>query len=149
MRAPRFMKYARPPGRASKQKGDKMSSLNKVVIVGRLGRDPETSYTPGGIAVCGLNIATDESYTPKDGKKVEKTEWHKVVCFGAQAQNCDKYLTKGSLALVEGSLQTDKWQDKEGNDRYTTKIKAQRVQFLDTKKQGQTTTPDNSSDEPF
>ena len=80
-----------------------------------------------------LNIATDESYTDRDGNKVDRTEWHRVSVFQRQAENCANYLTKGSLVYVEGSLQTRKWQDQQGQDRYTTEIKAQRVQFLDRK----------------
>ena len=116
-----------------------MASLNRVEIIGRLGKDPEVRYSQPGNAVCNMTIATDESYTDRDGNKVEKAEWHKVVCYGKQAENCGQYLTKGSLVFVEGGLQTRKWQDKEGVERYTTEIKAQRVQFLDRKKDdGQT-----------
>ena len=110
--------------------------LNKAMIIGRLGRDPEIRYSQKGDAVCNMTIATDESYTDRDGNKVEKAEWHKVVCYGKQAENCGQYLTKGSLVFVEGGLQTRKWQDKEGVERYTTEIKAQRVQFLDRKDGG-------------
>lgn len=107
--------------------------LNKVMIIGRLGRDPELRYTQSGSPVASLNIATDESYTDRDGNKVDRTEWHRVSVFQRQAENCANYLTKGSLVYVEGSLQTRKWQDQQGQDRYTTEIKAQRVQFLDRK----------------
>ena len=111
--------------------------LNKVQIIGRLGRDPELKYTSGGMPICHLNIATDESYTDKNGNKVDKAEWHRVVCFQKQAENCNLYLSKGSLVYVEGSLTTRKWEDQQGQDRYTTEIKAQRVQFLDRKGQGE------------
>ena len=107
--------------------------LNKVMLIGRLGRDPELRYTQSGSPVATLNVATDESYTDRDGNKVERTEWHRVSVFQRQAENCANYLTKGSLVYVEGSLQTRKWQDQSGQDRYTTEIKAQRVQFLDRK----------------
>ena len=107
--------------------------LNKVMIIGRLGRDPELRYTQSGAPVATLNIATDESFTDRDGNKVERTEWHRVSVFQRQAENCANYLAKGSLVYVEGSLQTRKWQDQQGQDRYTTEIKAQRVQFLDRK----------------
>lgn len=107
--------------------------LNKVMIIGRLGRDPELRYTQSGSPVASLNVATDESYTDRDGNKVERTEWHRVSVFQRQAENCANYLAKGSLVYVEGSLQTRKWQDQQGQDRYTTEIKAQRVQFLDRK----------------
>lgn len=105
--------------------------LNKVMIIGRLGRDPELRYSQSGSPVCTLNIATDESYTDRDGNRVDRAEWHRVVVFQKAAENCSQYLTKGSLVFVEGSLQTRKWQDQQGQDRYTTEIKAQRVQFLD------------------
>lgn len=111
--------------------------LNKVMIIGRLGRDPELRYTQSGSPVASLNVATDESYTDRDGNKVERTEWHRVSVFQRQAENCANYLAKGSLVYVEGSLQTRKWQDQQGQDRYTTEIKAQRVQFLDRKGAGQ------------
>ncbi|MBQ4568169.1 MAG: single-stranded DNA-binding protein [Desulfovibrio sp.] len=110
--------------------------LNKVMIIGRLGRDPELRYTQSGAPIASLNIATDESYTDRDGNKVERTEWHRVSVFQRQAENCANYLAKGSLVYVEGSLQTRKWQDQQGQDRYTTEIKAQRVQFLDRKGEG-------------
>ncbi|MDR2820549.1 MAG: single-stranded DNA-binding protein [Desulfovibrio sp.] len=107
--------------------------LNKVMIIGRLGRDPELRYTQSGAPVASLNVATDESYTDRDGNKVDRTEWHRVSVFQRQAENCANYLAKGSLVYVEGSLQTRKWQDQQGQDRYTTEIKANRVQFLDRK----------------
>ena len=100
--------------------------LNKVMIIGRLGRDPELRYSQSGSPVCTLNIATDESYTDRDGNRVDRAEWHRVVVFQKAAENCSQYLTKGSLVFVEGSLQTRKWQDQQGQDRYTTEINAQR-----------------------
>ena len=114
-----------------------MASLNLVQIIGRLGRDPELRYTSNGQAVCSLNVATDESYNDRDGNKVERVEWHRVSVFQRQAENCANFLTKGSLVYVEGSLQTRKWQDQNGQDRYTTEIKAQRVQFLDKRNDDQ------------
>lgn len=105
--------------------------LNKVMIIGRLGRDPEMRYFQTGSPICTLNIATDESYTDSDGNRVNRAEWHRVIVFQRAAENCSQYLTKGSLVYVEGSLQTRKWQDQQGQDRYSTEIKAQRVQFLD------------------
>lgn len=110
-----------------------MASLNRVMIIGRLGRDPELRYSQSGAPVCTLQAATDESYTDRDGNKVERTEWHRITCFQKQAENCAAYLAKGSLVYVEGSLTTRKWQDQQGQDRYTTEIKAERVQFLDRK----------------
>ena len=111
--------------------------LNKVMIIGRLGRDPELRYTQSGSPVATLNVATDESYTDRDGNKVDRTEWHRVSVFQRQAENCANFLAKGSLVYVEGSLQTRKWQDQQGQDRYTTEIRAQRVQFLDRKGSGE------------
>ena len=119
--------------------------LNKVQIIGRLGKDPELRYTQSGSPVCNLSVATDESYTGQDGNKVEKTEWHRITAFQRVAENCANYLTKGSLIYVEGSLTTRKWQDQQGQDRYTTEIKAQRVQFLDRKGEGQGDTQQSPS----
>lgn len=113
-----------------------MSNLNKVMIIGRLGRDPELRYTQSGAPVCTLNVATDESYTDRDGNRVDRAEWHRVAVFQKAAESCAHYLAKGSLVFVEGSLQTRKWQDEQGQDRHITEIKAQRVQFLDRKKDG-------------
>jgi single-strand DNA-binding protein len=111
-------------------------SLNKVMLIGRLGRDPELKYTQSGQPVVSLNMATDESYT-KDGQKVEQTEWHRLTAWGKTAEIMGKYLAKGSLIFVEGKLQTRQWQDKEGNTRYTTEIMVRQFQFLETKGQGQ------------
>jgi len=104
-------------------------NLNKVMIIGHLGQDPEINSTTSGTLVSSLSVAT--SYKPKDGE--QRTEWHRVTCFGKTAENCKEYLSKGSLVYVEGRLQTRKWQDKEGNDRYTTEIVAFSVIFLDKK----------------
>ena len=109
--------------------------VNKIFIVGRLARDPEIRYTQNGSAIANMTVATDESFTGSDGNKVERTEWHRVTVFGKMAENCGNYLGKGSLVHVEGSLSTRKWQDQNGQDRYTTEIKAQRVQFLDRRDQ--------------
>ena len=95
-----------------------MSSLNKVMIIGRLGRDPEMRYTQAGKPVCSLNVATDEGYTNDRGEKVDKTEWHKVVFWDRQAETCSQYIAKGSLVFVEGRLSTRKYQDQQGQDRY-------------------------------
>lgn len=111
--------------------------LNKVQIIGRLGADPELRYTQGGQPVCSLRIATDESYTDKNGNRVEATEWHRVIAFQRAAENCNKYLSKGSLVYVEGKLTTRKWQDQNGHERYTTEIRAERVQFLEKRENAQ------------
>ncbi len=107
-------------------------SMNKVILVGRLGADPKISYTQSGQAVANFNMATDEGYKDKNtGQRVEKTEWHRIVDWGYQAEFCSNYLRKGSLVLTEGKIQTRKWQDQNGQDRSTTEIVAQRVQGLD------------------
>jgi len=111
-------------------------SLNKVMLIGRLGRDPEVRYTQSGQAVANLNMATDEGYV-KDGQKVEQTEWHRVVFWGKQAELCNSYLHKGSLIYVEGKLQTRQWQDQQGQNRYTTEIRGFVLQFLESKGQSQ------------
>ena len=110
--------------------------LNKVMIIGRLGADPELRYTQSGQPICSLRVATDESYTDKDGNRVERTEWHRVSVFGKAAENCNQYLGKGSLVYVEGKLATRKWQDQNGQERYTTEIRAERVQFLEKRENG-------------
>lgn len=122
--------------------------LNKAQIIGRLGKDPEIRYTADGTPVANMNIATDESYQDNNGNKVERTEWHRVVVFKRQAENCKTYLSKGSLVYVEGSLQTRKWQDQQGQDHYTTEIKATRVQFLDRKQPGQGHPQQNQNSQP-
>ena len=111
-------------------------SLNKVMIIGRLGREPELKYTQSGSPVCTFSVATDESYTDNSGQKVEKAEWHRIVVFQKAAENCSQYLAKGSLVFVEGRLSTRKYQDQQGQDRYVTEIQGQRIQFLDRKADG-------------
>lgn len=111
--------------------------LNKAMIIGRLGREPELKYTQSGSPVCTFSVATDESYTDNSGQKVEKAEWHRIVVFQKAAENCLQYLAKGSLVFIEGKLETRKWQEQQGQDRFVTEIKAQRVQFLDRKADGQ------------
>lgn len=110
------------------------ATLNKVMLIGRLGADPEIRYMQNGTAVANIRMATDESYRDREtGQMVDKAEWHKIVVFGRQAETCQNYLRKGSLIFLEGSLQTREWQDQQGNRRWTTEVKAQRVQFLDTR----------------
>jgi single-strand DNA-binding protein len=117
-----------------------MASLNKVIIIGHLGRDPEMRYTPSGQPVANFSVATDESYKGKDGQKVEKSEWHRIVAWGKQAEFCGNYLAKGRLVYVEGKLETRKWTDKDtGVERYTTEIKADRVMGMDKRPEGQPT----------
>ena len=108
-----------------------MASVNKVIIVGNLGRDPEVRYTPNGSAVCNVSVATTRSWKNKEsGDKSEETEWHRVVFYDKLAEIAGEYLKKGSQVYVEGRLQTRKWQDKDGADKYTTEIVADRMQML-------------------
>jgi single-strand DNA-binding protein len=107
-----------------------MGSVNKVILVGNLGRDAELRYTPGGASVATLNMATTEVWTDRNGQRQEKTEWHRVVLWGKQAESLQEYLTKGKQIYVEGRLQTRQWDDKDGNKRYTTEIKADRITLL-------------------
>lgn len=105
--------------------------INKVILVGNLGNDPETRFLPSGGAVTNVSLATSRSWTDKDNQKQEATEWHRVVFFNRLAEIAGEYLKKGSKVYVEGSLRTNKWQDKDGNDRYTTEIIANEMQMLD------------------
>src|SRR3990172_402162 len=98
--------------------------FHKVILVGNLGRDPELRYTPSGMAVANLNIATNEMWTDKSGEKKERTEWHRVVVWGKQAEVLNSYLSKGRQVYVEGSLQTRSWDDKSGTKRYSTEVRA-------------------------
>lgn len=107
-----------------------MASVNKVILIGNLGRDPEMRYLPSGDAVANLRIATTDKFKDRNGDMQEVTEWHSVAFFGRQAEVCGQYLKKGSQVYVEGSLRTRKWQDKDGNDRYTTEIRGDRMQML-------------------
>ena len=107
-----------------------MGSVNKVILVGNLGRDAELRYTPGGAAVATLNMATTEVWNDKAGQRQEKTEWHRVVLWGKSAESLSEYLVKGKQIYVEGRLQTRQWDDKDGNKRYTTEIRGDRVVLL-------------------
>jgi len=107
-----------------------MASVNKVIIVGNLGRDPETRYMPDGGAITNISVATTDKWKDKNGEMQEKTEWHRVAFFGKLAEIAGEYLKKGSQVYVEGRLQTRKWQDKDGADKYTTEIVASQMQML-------------------
>jgi len=107
-----------------------MASVNKVILIGNLGRDPETRYMPEGGAITNISIATTEKWKDKNGEMQEKTEWHRVAFFGKLAEIAGEYLKKGSQVYVEGRLQTRKWQDKEGQDKYTTEVVANVMQML-------------------
>ncbi|MBL4763317.1 MAG: single-stranded DNA-binding protein [Gammaproteobacteria bacterium] len=120
--------------------------VNKVILVGNLGQDPEVKYMPSGGAVTNITVATTESWKDKSsGEQVDKTEWHRVVMFGRLAEIAGEYLKKGSQCYLEGRLQTRKWQDKSGNDRYTTEIVANEMQMLGSRAGGSTA---NFSDAP-
>ena len=114
-----------------------MSSMNKAIIIGRLGTDPELRYTDNGTPVANLSLATSIKWSDKNGEAQEKTEWHRVVVWNKQAENCHRYLSKGRQVAVEGRIETRKWEDDKGNDRYTTEIIAQSVTFLGTKDDNQ------------
>ena len=107
-----------------------MASVNKVILVGNLGRDPELRYTQSGQAVATFSIATTDRWRDKEGANQERTEWHRIVVWGKSAENCAQYLQKGRSAYIEGRLQSNDWEDKEGNKRTTTEIIANNVQFL-------------------
>lgn len=107
-----------------------MSGVNKVIIIGRLGTDPETKTVSTGSAVTRMSVATSENWIDRDGQKQERTEWHRVVVWGKLAEICGKYLSKGRQVFVEGRLQTRSWEDNQGQKKYTTEIVATNIQFL-------------------
>lgn len=114
-----------------------MAGINKVILVGRLGRDPEVRYTPNGVPVASFSIATSEEWKDKEtGEKRERTEWHRIEAWRRLAEICGEYLNKGKQVYIEGKLQTDAWEDRDGNKRYTTKIVAQNMQMLDSAGKG-------------
>lgn len=122
--------------------------VNKVIIVGNLGQDPETRYMPSGTAVTNLRIATNETWKDKQtGEQKERTEWHSVEMFDRLAEIAAEYLRKGSQVYIEGKLRTEKWQDKQGNERYTTKIRAAEMQMLGGRSGGGAPAMSTSSDE--
>lgn len=107
-----------------------MAGVNKVILVGNLGADPEIRNLPSGSSVANFNIATSESYTNKSGEKVTNTEWHRIECWEGLAKVAEKYLKKGNSVYIEGKIRTEEWQDKDGNKRHTTKIRAQNMTML-------------------
>lgn len=125
-----------------------MASLNKVMLIGSLGRDPEIRYMPNGDAACNLSVATSESWKDKSGEKQERTEWHRISMFGKLAEIAGQYLSKGSSVYLEGKLQTRKWTDKDGVDKYTTEIIADRMQMLGGKEQRQDQQQEQRKDPP-
>lgn len=124
--------------------------INKVILVGNLGRDPEVRYSPSGQAVANVTLATSESWKDKNtGEKQERTEWHRVVFFGRLAEIAGEYLKKGAQIYIEGRLQTRKWQDKEGNDRYTTEIVANEMQMLGSRSGAGQPSENFNQDQPY
>ena len=114
-----------------------MASVNKVILVGNLGADPETRYAPSGDAICNIRLATTDSWKDKNtGEKKEATEWHRVVLYRKLGEVAGQYLRKGSSVYIEGRIKTRKWQDKDGNDRYTTEIEATEMQMLGSRQSG-------------
>ena len=105
-------------------------SINKVILVGNLGGDPEVRYANSGVAVCNFTMATTRTYKDKQGERKDETEWHRIVAFGRTAEVCGEYLKKGRQVYIEGRMQTRKWQDKDGNDRWTTEIVTENMQML-------------------
>jgi len=130
-----------------------MASVNRVILIGNLGRDPEVRFTQNGTAVANFTLATNEVWTDKGGERQERTEWHRIVVWGKQAEIVREHLTKGKQVYVEGSIQTRQWDDREGNKRQTTEIKALRVVMLGRPEPGEArmsaaAAPDAASDEP-
>ncbi len=123
-------------------------SVNKVILVGRLGKDPEVRYSQSGTAICNFTLATDRNYT-KDGEKQKETEWHRIVAFGRTGEVCGEYLHKGSQAYIEGRIQTREWEDKDGNRRWTTEIITERMQFLGSPGDRSGAASTQPSDDPF
>ncbi len=123
--------------------------LNQVMIIGNLGAKPELRYTESGNAVCNFRVASTERYKNREGEQQEETEWFKIVVWGKQAENVEKYLDTGSRVYVEGKLKTREWEDKDGNRRWTTEVVARRVQFLDYKSDNKPSAPEESSNEPL
>ena len=114
-----------------------MAGVNKAILVGNLGRDPELRYTQNGQAVVNFTLATSETWNDKSGERVERTEWHRIVVWGKTGEMCAQYLSKGRTVYVEGRIQTREWEDKEGNKRYTTEINANTVNFIGPRGSGE------------
>lgn len=121
--------------------------VNRVLLIGRLGKDPEVRYTPDGMMVTNFTMATDEQWKDKNGQRIQRTEWHRIVTFGKLAEICSTYLSKGKLIFIEGRIQTRSWEDKDGNKRSTTEIIAANMQMLDSK--GMTKSQDTADDNQF
>ena len=117
------------------------AGVNKAILVGHLGRDPEIRYTPSGVAVANFTMATSENWTNKEGSKETRTEWHRIVAFGRLAEICGEYLSKGRQVYIEGRLQTREWEDRDGNKRYTTEIVAREMQMLGSRDSSDSSKP--------
>ncbi len=113
------------------------NGLNKAILIGNLGRDPEVRYTPSGLGIANFNIATSESWTNKEGEKETRTEWHRIVAFGKLGEICGEYLSKGKQVYIEGRIQTRDWEDKDGIKRYTTEIVASQMLMLGSRDAGE------------
>ncbi len=123
-----------------------MAGVNKAILVGNLGRDPELRHTQNGQAVVNFTLATSENWTDKNGERVERTEWHRIVVWGKTGEMCAQYLSKGRTVYVEGRIQTREWEDKDGNKRYTTEINAQTVNFIGPRtRSGESGADDNAA----
>jgi single-strand DNA-binding protein len=122
------------------------NGLNKVILIGNLGRDPEVRYTPGGLAVANFSMATSETWTNKEGEKETRTEWHRIVAWGKLGEICGEYLSKGKQIYIEGRIQTREWEDKEGNKRYTTEIIALQMLMLGSRESADEPRTSPSSD---
>ncbi|MBI4211295.1 MAG: single-stranded DNA-binding protein [Deltaproteobacteria bacterium] len=122
-----------------------MAGVNKVILIGNLGKDPEKRVTGNGQTVCRFSIATSSQWNDTNGQRQERTEWHRIVVWGKQADTCAQYLSKGRPVYVEGRLQTSEWNDKEGHKRYTTEVIAERVQFLGSRDQSTGSSPRDQS----
>jgi single-strand DNA-binding protein len=125
---------------------DMANGLNKVILIGNLGRDPEVRYTPGGLAVANFSMATSETWTNKEGEKETRTEWHRIVAWGKLGEICGEYLSKGKQVYIEGRIQTREWEDKEGNKRYTTEIIALQMLMLGSRESADEPRTSPSSD---
>ena len=127
-----------------------MAGINKAILIGRLGSDPEVRYTPSGVAVANFSIATSDEWKDKDtGERKERTEWHRIVAWRRLGEICGEYLAKGKQVYVEGRLQTRSWEDRDGNKRYTTEIVASDIQFLGARDSAETVRPQISSTKDF
>jgi single-strand DNA-binding protein len=121
------------------------NGLNKAILIGNLGRDPEVRYTPSGVAVANFSIATSETWTNKEGEKETRTEWHRIVAFGKLGEICGEYLSKGRQVYIEGRIQTRDWEDKDGVKRYTTEVVASQMIMLGSRDSAETIRPESAA----